>query len=330
MRTVFGHLTCLRLGLCRTLSGTTISSATISDVASGDQLSQALGGMVSSIGLGLSAAPFLTGLVMTRFPIEQHATVGYAMRAGISASALLFLALRMPETLPRSKRRPFRLIDANPFGFLRLFRGSAPSTLRRLCASIGLGSLMEGKMTTDILMLTLRENVGFASTAINNYLAALGLVTFFSGRYLVRFLLKVLGPRRFTDFSLGFSGLGHLLMGTVAGQGKPWAVWTQMALITPGTNNLCSVSMKSQATAHAVGPECDMGKGEFAAALSSMRALAQVIGPALWGRVYTLMLSTGYPPSWVWVGVAALGALVPAAVHRSIAEKDWAVAASKQ
>ena len=38
---------------------------------------------------------------------------------------------------------------------------------------------MEGKMTTDILMLTLRENVGFASTAINNYLSALGVVTFF-------------------------------------------------------------------------------------------------------------------------------------------------------
>ena len=35
-------------------------------------------------------------------------------------------------------------------------------------------------MTTDILMLTLRENVGFASTAINNYLSALGVVTFFS------------------------------------------------------------------------------------------------------------------------------------------------------
>jgi hypothetical protein len=102
------------------------------------------------------------------------------MRTTISALAVLFLALCMPETLPASKRRPFRLLDANPFRFLRLFRGSAPSTLRRLCASIGIGSLMEGKMTTDILMLTLRENVGFASTAINNYLSVLGIVTFFS------------------------------------------------------------------------------------------------------------------------------------------------------
>jgi hypothetical protein len=30
---------------------------------------------------------------------------------------------------------------------------------------------------------------------INNYLAILGMVTFISGRYLVRLLLKILGPR---------------------------------------------------------------------------------------------------------------------------------------
>ena len=59
---------------------------------------------------------------------------------------------------------------------------SPRSTLRRLCAAISVGSLMEGKMTSDVLMLTLRENVGFASTMINNYLSALGLLTFISGR----------------------------------------------------------------------------------------------------------------------------------------------------
>ena len=66
-----------------------------------------------------------------------------------------------------------------------------------------------------------------------------------------------------------------------------------------------------------------VSRGEFAAALSSMRALAQVVGPALWGRVYMQLLRTGYPPSWVWVCVAGLGALVPAAVHRSIKGEDW-------
>jgi hypothetical protein len=33
----------------------------------------------------------------------------------------------MPETLPGSKRRPFRPRDANPFGFLRLFGGGGSS-----------------------------------------------------------------------------------------------------------------------------------------------------------------------------------------------------------
>ena len=48
-----------------------------------------------------------------------------------------------------------------------------------------------------------------------------------------------------------------------------------------------------------------------------------MVGPALWGRAYMQLLRTGYPPSWVWVCVAGLGALVPAAVHRSIKGEDW-------
>jgi hypothetical protein len=181
---------------------------------------------------------------------------------------------------------------------------------------------MEGKMTSDILMLTLRENVGWMSTTINNYLAALGVLTFFSGRYLVRFLLKFVGPRRFTDLSLGLSAAGHLLMGLVP---RPWAVWSQMWLIAPGTQNLYAVALKSQATAHAVGPACNMGKGEFAAALSSTRALMMVLGPTLWGRTYALLLRLGHPPSWAWIGVAIMGACVPCMIHRSVAERDWAV-----
>ena len=35
------------------------------------------------------------------------------------------------------------------------------------------------------------------------------------------------------------------------------------------------------------------------------------------------LLRTGYPPSWVWVCVAGLGALLPAAVHRSIKGEEW-------
>ena len=106
--------------------------------------------------------------------------------------------------------------------------------LRRLCVAIGLGSLMEGKMTTDILMLTLRENVGLASGMINNYLAVLGVVTFISGRYLVRLLLSVLGPRRFTDVSLGLSVAGHTLMGrsgvlSRTGRGR-WSVHRYVAV----------------------------------------------------------------------------------------------------
>ncbi len=144
-----------------TISGTTICTAALSDVASGDRLSKALGSMAGYIGIGLVGGPFVAGLLMQRFPIHQHATVGYTIRAVISAAAAAFIALRMPETLAESKRRPFRLRDASPFGFLRVFCGTGSTPiLRRLCGAIGIASLMEGKVTSDLLVLTLRESVG--------------------------------------------------------------------------------------------------------------------------------------------------------------------------
>ena len=114
-------------------------------------------------------------------------------------------------------------------------------------------------------------------------------------------------------------------MGTVP---KTWAVFTQMWLIAPGTQNLCAVALKSQATAHATGPNSNMGKGEFAAALSSLRALMMVMGSAIWGRAFGVLLQAGKPPSWTWVGVACLGACVPEIIHRCIPDKQWALPSS--
>ena len=42
--------------------------------------------------------------------------MGFGVRAAIAGATLVFLALRLDETLPKSKRRPFNLSSVNPLG----------------------------------------------------------------------------------------------------------------------------------------------------------------------------------------------------------------------
>jgi DHA1 family tetracycline resistance protein-like MFS transporter len=298
-----------------TVSGSTIGSAVLSDVVSGNKYSEALGKLASFAGVGVIIGPLLSGALMTRFPEHQHVAVAFGVRVAVSASTVAYLALCLPETLPKSKRRPFSLAGVNPFGFLKLFTtGSA--TFRKLCVACGCCSMVEGKMTTDTVMVLLRENVGFSSNQVTSYLTSWGVACFFSGQVLVKQLIKVLGPRGFTDFTLCTNIFSNCLLGLVS---APWAVWGHVVSLAPGINNLCGVAMKSQATAHAVAG--GMGKGEFSAALSSLRALAFVIAPTCWGRIYSWCTRSGHYPGLALVVAAIIGAALPAAIHRSVGDQ---------
>jgi MFS family permease len=207
-----------------TIAGTTVSTASLSDVASGSKLSVAAGKVGSWAGLGVIAGPMLAGFGNYFFPGHEIAS-GYLVRAGCSGVMLLVLAFGLKETHPRSKRRPVSLQGVNPLAFLRLFTLS--KSLCRLGLSLGLSSMCEGKMTNDVVMMLLREQGRYSPTAVpppcpsrpslwlawpatvyppaapgraqvSRFLVGWGICCYCSGQYLVRPLLKRLTPRVFT------------------------------------------------------------------------------------------------------------------------------------
>ena len=99
-----------------TVSGSTIGTATLSDVSSGDKLTAALGQLGSWAGLGVIIGPLISGTLGRFFAAERQIAVGFGVRAAIAGATLVFLALRLDETLPKSKRRPFNLSSVNPLG----------------------------------------------------------------------------------------------------------------------------------------------------------------------------------------------------------------------
>ena len=80
-------------------------------------------------------------------------------------------------------------------------------------------------MTTDTVMVLLRENVGFNPAQVTNYLTGWGVACYISGRYLVARVIKLTGPRRFTDFAMTTNAAANILLGLVP---RPWAVWTHV------------------------------------------------------------------------------------------------------
>lgn len=301
-----------------TVSGSTIGTATLADVASGDKLTGALGALGSWAGLGVIIGPLISGTLTRVFGSRLNpVTVAFGARAVVSGSTVLFLALRLQETLPVAKRRPFTLGGVNPLGFLRLFRGSAP--LRRLALANGLASMCEGKMTSDTNIAYIRNEVGFGADQITAYLTSWGVACFCSGKYLVKAVVRAVGPRVYTDIAMTTNALAHLVLGLVP---HGWAVWAYVALLTPGINNLSAAAIKSQAAAHAIAG--GMGKGEFSAAMASLRAVTFVLAPTAWGAIYAACVRAGRPPGLSLVGAGLVGAVLPALLHRTLSAEDWA------
>eukprot|EP01050_Picozoa_sp_SAG11_P018803 SAG11_NODE_2900_length_2851_cov_1.375727_2_plen_153_part_00 len=147
-----------------------------------------------------------------------------------------------------------------------------------------------------------------------------GVACYLSGRTLVKKLVNAVGARCFSDIACTTNALAYAVLGSVS---QGWAVWGHVALLTPGINNLNAVAIKSQAATHAI--VGGMGKGEFSAAMASLRALTFMIAPTLWGGIYSWCVKTGRNPGLSMVAAGLVGGLLPALLHRSIKQADWDV-----
>jgi MFS family permease len=87
-----------------TLSGSTTSSAAISDCASGQGLAIAMSRLGTYIGLGVMLGPVIGDTIFAQYGFRMV----YASKAIVAAAHALFVTLVLPETLPIGQRKPFR------------------------------------------------------------------------------------------------------------------------------------------------------------------------------------------------------------------------------
>jgi MFS family permease len=134
------------LRLCLgTFSSSVMCMASLSDLAEGKQLSIANSVLWACSGLGVIVGPLLEGTILGRGGTGgEH--VSYLLTAVVAGVHCLFTAVVTGETLPTTERKSFTMQGFNPLGFMKLFRPSTPSCLKKLVLVASLQSFLEVRM----------------------------------------------------------------------------------------------------------------------------------------------------------------------------------------
>ena len=303
------------LFLGRIVSGITAASITtamayISDVVLPEKRAGAFGMIGAAFGLGFVIGPALggwLGAVDPRLP--------FWVAGGLSLLNALYGFLILPESLARESRKAFSFRRANPIGSLVLLR-SHPE-LSRLAIVQFISYTSHEVVQIYVLYAIYRYAWGEKSVGLS--LAFVGLITVLISAGMVRPMVARLGERRTLYIGQSLGAIGMALMG--------WARSGGLFMIGVVIMSLWSLSGPAAQgmMTHRVGVS---EQGELQGAISSMRAIAMLIGPGLFSFTFAWFINAQH--GWVLPGapwyLAAVMLLAAVALAFTVEQPVMAVA----
>jgi DHA1 family tetracycline resistance protein-like MFS transporter len=265
----------------RVISGITSASvptamAYIADVTPPEKRSQAFGLISAAFGVGFVLGPALGGLlgnINTRLP--------FYVAGSMSLLNALYGLFILPESLPRERRGSFSWTSANPMGSLVLLRSHVE--LLGLSSVIFLGYLAHQVLTsTYVLYADYRYH--WTDRTVGLSLAVVGICSAIAGAVLVKPAVKWLGDRNALLLGLVFATTGFALFGLSRTGAIFWLGIPVMSLW-----GLSGPTAQSLMTQH-VAPD---QQGQLQGAVSSLRGLAGLIGPALFTFSFAVAIRPG-------------------------------------
>ena len=296
-----------------TVSGSVTGSAALSDIFEGKDLGNAIGRYFGAFGIGVVLGPAI-GMVVERLTGSLRAV--YAARSLLAVAEVVHDYYYVEETLPPEKRRPAsELTYVSPFGFVNMLsRASAESpTLLKLILSAWLVCFSEGKNVTNIAAVFQDHFLGMTSSESSLFSIAYGLMMFVGGAKIQPKLVKALGPRGFTSFTLLLSATYFGICAASPAKTKSYLA-AAMILGFPSFNATGANVLKAKATDHAVA--MGYGRGEYAGLFNNLRALSVATAPLLYGEMYAYFIRKKIPVGQVWTFIALISAVIPEAIHR--------------
>ncbi len=275
------------LFLGRVISGVTAASistamAYISDVVVPEKRAGAFGLIGAAFGLGFIVGPALGGWLGATDP-----RLPFWVAGGLSLLNAAYGFLVLPESLAVEKRRAFSFRRANPVGSLVLLR-SHPE-LFRLSAIQFIGYTAHEVVQIYVLYAIYRY--AWPEKTIGLSLAFVGVCTVFISGGMVRPFVARMGERRTLYLGQMLGAVGMVLMG--------WATTGFLFMIGVVIMSMWSLSgpaAQGMMTHRVSASE----QGELQGAISSMRAIAMLIGPGLFSFTFAWFINA--QRGWVMPG----------------------------
>ena len=280
----------------RVVSGITAASistamAYISDVVAPEKRAGAFGMIGAAFGVGFVLGPALGGLLGNADP-----RLPFWVAGGLSLTNALYGYFVLPESLARDKRRAFTLRRANPVGSLVLLR-SHPE-LFQLATIQFIGYVAHEVFNVWALYLIFRY--GWKEGTIGASLAVVGACSVVISAGVVRPTVARLGERRTLYVGQFFGALGMVVAG-LARTGLGYFISIPVMMIWTISGPAAQGMMTHRVSASE--------QGELQGAISSLRAIAVIIGPGLFTFTFAYFIDVKHGwnlPGAPWYLGAAL------------------------
>ncbi len=258
----------------RIIAGITAASfstanAYIADITPPEKRAAAFGLMGTAFGVGFILGPLLGGLLGQYDPRWPF----WAAAALALANGLYGLFV-LPESLPKDRRAPFVLRNANPFGSLKLYRAHAQ--LATLAGVLFLFYLAHQVLQSTFVLYT-THRYGWDVRTVGLSLGITGVGSILVQSFVIRPFVKRFGERGALYFGLACGSVGMFWYATAWTGWLYWGgapVFALMGLVGPGINGLMSRRVSSTE------------QGRLQGANSGLMAMAGLVGPLLFTEVF--------------------------------------------
>jgi DHA1 family tetracycline resistance protein-like MFS transporter len=284
----------------RVISGATGASfsaagAYIADITPPTKRAASFGLVGAAFGFGFILGPALGGLLG-----DLGLRVPYFVAAGLNFLNMMYGLFVLPESLPRSERRPFSFARANPLGSIRSL-GRHP-VVRRLTGTM-MCSFMAQWILQSVWALYTQERYGWALHDVGLSLMVVGVATAIVQGFLVRTIVPRIGEQRALAAGLVMAIVGHLAIG-LADRG----FLLLLSIFPLALGGLAGPSVQALISREVPATE----QGEMQGALNSLGGVAAIIGPLLGTALLAHFAhpgSTPYVPGAPFLAAAGFNAL---------------------
>ncbi len=261
-----------------TAASFTTASAYVADVTPPEKRAAGFGMLGAAFGLGFILGPAVGGLLGGMNP-----RLPFWVAGALALANAMYGLFVLPESLPKSSRRPFTWARANPIGALSLLR-SHPVVLG--LSGVNMVGYLAHNVIPSMFVLYVGYRFGWSERMVGLTLAISGLCSMLMQGVLIRPIVARLGERRAQLLGLvagtvSFAIYGLAPTGAIALMGVP--LFALMGIYGPASQSLI--------TRHISASE----QGQLQGANSSLMAITGLFGPSLFTLTFAYFIGPRAP-----------------------------------